>query len=295
MKKLMRSFLLLLFLFEIKGNAFGQWYLDTANDAEIRLHDQAYHILQKEIETRICNSNWGIPQVPFFYLEDHPDTRLVLRGKSIQCFSFTGSGDACSIKLKETSPEYKVVMDSTRRLTAVQVEHAQKTRKIWDHAVAHNYKISPGEKKILDSMQEMDKTINRKLDALLYAQQFADISMEINANWTTDIGVASKVMLLPPVPGIRRGVLSTTYPDKDRSDTSYYAYLYLGEWQPLDLKKRVLYHFKYQHAYGLADRKHAGQPVIENFKITISSPHYQDLMKVIHVIDWTKLVALIKE
>lgn len=293
MKKLYFLLNLLLPFLLINKIAAAQWYVDTATNAEIQAHDQPYIILEKEL-AKLCNRDWGIPQNPFLLLKNEPYHRLILRGKSIDAFSFTSAGDACTIKLKQTSPIFKAILDSIRLLMNEEADHMKLEPEMWRNSAKNNYKISASEKRTVDSLKRVDKILNNKLDDLQEEQTFADISLDINENWTRDLGNGTKNQLMAPIAGIKYTVLSIVYPDEDRSDTSYYAYLYLGNWPRPDLKKRVLYNFVYNDHYGANDRKHAGPPIIENFEVSVISHKYNNLMKVLHNIDWSKFDELIK-
>jgi hypothetical protein len=294
MKKIASSILCSLFVIVINYDASAQWFLDTATNAEIQAHDQPYIILQKEIETKLCNTDWGIPPNAFLLLKDDPYNRLILRGKAIDAFSFTHSGDACTIQLKPTSPLYKAIMDTTQKLMKKKGDHMKQSLEIWRNSAKNDYKIPASEQKTIDSLKHIDEEADRKLNVLLHEQEFADISLDINESWTPDLGNSTKIQLMPVLPGIEHAVMTMQYSDEDPSDTSYYAYLYIGNWPLPDMKKRVLYTFKYNKHYGSMGRKHSGTPVIENFVILLHSYQYNHLMKAIHSIDWMKLHQLIK-
>ena len=294
MTKTLASVILLIFLFAT-NNASAQWIVDTATNAEIQAHDQPYIILQKEIETKLCNNDWSIPENAFLLLKNDPYHRLILRGKSIDAFSFTAGGDACTIGLKQSSPLYKAILDTTKEIMKKETDDMKMANEIWRNSAKNNYKISASEQRTADSLKRIDKALDRKLRSLPHEQTFADVSLDINENWTTDLTNGTKNQFMPAIPGIKHAVLSIQYPDAENSDTSYYAYLYMGNWPPPDLKKRVLYTFKYNKDYGSIAKKALPTPVIENFVVFIRTYHYKNLMEVIQSIDWTKLDGLIKK
>jgi hypothetical protein len=296
MKKIMyRLILLLVFLFEINTTVVAQWYLDTATAEEAKLHDQFYIILQKEIESKICNSDWGIPANPFLLLKDDPYKMVVLRGKSINYFGFTGFGEACTIRLKETSPLFKANQDSLHVLAKIQEKQWAIGKSIMERTAKNNFKVSAADQKTMDSIKPIGRVMDLKSSALFEETLFGDISMHINKDWTSDFERTNKYRLLPTVPGVRYAILRITYPDKDRTDTSYSVLLYIGNWPQIDMKKRVNFPFKHYTKYAWIDRQHSGPPVVENLGILVSSHYYNNVMKMIHDIDWTKLTALVKQ
>lgn len=53
--------------------------------------------------------------------------------------------------------------------------------------------------------------------------------------------------------------------------------------------------FKYSTKSSWKDKSHSGAPIVENISIWISSYHYNNLMKVLHTIDWTGLDSIVKK
>lgn len=103
-----------------------------------------------------------------------------------------------------------------------------------------------------------------------------------------------KVVQLHNIPGIAQAILYYQYPVEDDPDTTYKALLYIGNF-PKYSGEDIVVNFKYKTNYYWKDKQHSGPPVIENMSIWIESHHYNNIMKVIHSIDWTGLKAMIKE
>lgn len=283
-------------------NASAQWFLDTPTPAEIQSRDQPYSILQNEIGNKLCNTNWGIDKTSFLFFKDQPDIQEVVRGKSIHYFDLSRWGNKCVIMLKETSPLYQTIMDSTEKVNE-RLDSNANAGLTQDQAMAdamkNNGKITAKDQVILNKKKAVNDQGLKDIARLGNANQFAIISLLINENWADDIktgsGSYSANDIKPlSVHGIQQAVITIEYPDKGQVDTSYRATLYIGNWPKPDMHKMLPFPFKYNTKSAWSDKDHSGQPVIENLKIYIESYSYNNLMKVIHSIDWTKLDGLIK-
>jgi hypothetical protein len=296
MKKILfTGILLCLFLIEPGKNAFSQWYLDTPTPAEMQAHDQPYIILQNEIQQKLCNSDWSIDNNSFSIFKDNPDSREVVRGKNIYYFDLSRWEGDCEIRLKQTSPLYKAIIDSLKKVNArldSNIHTGLTLQEATADAMKNGGKIPAKDQAILDKKGIIQKKCMKDMALLGNAQQFAQFSLSINENWTDEKkGDAIKPLLLP---GVQQAVLSIGFPNENQPDTTYQATLYIGNWPKPDMHKMLPFHFKYNTSYGWADKQHSGPPVIENFKIFVQSYHYNWLMKSLNSIDWTKLDKLIK-
>ena len=219
-----------------------------ATSEERKLHDDAYTTLQQEIEAKLCNKDWGISE-PVFLISDHPDEMIVIKDDTTEYNipDFVRENETFKIRLKSTSPLFKVYQDSI-----------------------HKFDGQQG----LDKLKEGFKLVE------IYGNkmEFANIGLSLNETYTDEL----EGKILPKIPGIQQAALYKQRPDD--YVTVYIARLYIGYWPKLSPGKMMNYQFK----------KHSGQPVIENMKITISTFDYNQMMKVLHSIDWTKLEKLVK-
>lgn len=302
----MKTYLVILFLFPtltLYKVASAQWYTDTPTPAEITARDKPYAILQNEIESKLCNADWGIDKDnSFSFLRGNPDNRVVVRGKTIHYFDLTHGGNGCTIKLKETSPLYKAVMDSTKKVNARLTANDNTgltLQQAMSDAMKNGGTIPAKDQAILNRKGAINKECMKDMARLSNAQKFGSITLLINENWVDDEETAGDGFMADAIkpliiPGIQHAYLCEEYPDKDEPDTTYRATLYIGNWPKPSLHEMLPFPYKYITKYGWTDKAHSGPPIIENLKIYVSSFYYNNLMKAIHNIDWTKLDSVIK-
>ena len=72
--------LALAFVFQ-NTNAQG-WFGDKPTPAEVTARDKPFLVLQNEIETKLCDNDWGIGRQLFLFYKDNPELNEVLRGTS---------------------------------------------------------------------------------------------------------------------------------------------------------------------------------------------------------------------
>ena len=250
----------------------------TATPKEILLHDNAYNVLQHEIEVNICDNNWGISKKPFL-LSNNRDEKVVIIGY-LKGFGnipvFTREDESFEIKMKPKSPLYKANEDESKKQT--------------DAYIARTTNISSADKKELAIIKTKNEQYSKNLNHLSNSKNYGSISLEINQSSRYDDepfgshkgGIKKTVT----APGIQQGALSIEYPDELSVDTTYLATLYIGNWPKLSGAKTLPFHFI---------KNDSDEPVIENMIIEISAFNYNEMMKMIHSIDWTKLQAMIKE
>lgn len=298
-----KSIKLLISILMICQYASAQWFLDTPTPAEIQARDQPYTILQNEIENKLCNTDWGIDKTSFLFFKDQPGIQEVVRGKSIHYFDLSRWGNNCVIMLKETSPIYQAITDSTEKVNE-RLESNTNTGLTQDQAMAdamkNNGNITAKDQAILNRKKAVQDQGLKDIARLGNANQFANISLLINENWADDTKTAGDGFIanaIKPlsVAGIQQAVITIEYPNEDEPDTSYRATLYIGNWPKPDMNKMLPFPFKYYTKLAWSDKDHSGEPVIENLKIYIESYSYKNLMKTIHSIDWTKLDDLLNK
>lgn len=298
----MKTTLLLLtpffFTLSLSITASAQWYLDSPTPAEIQARDQPYLIVQQDIKARIANHDWDISENPFLFLRDHPDQKIIVRGKSIYNFSQTHWGDQCEIRLKKTSAAYQANSDSQKIATDQLVAITKRGYEILQNAAKNNYHLTAAEQKTTDSLKPVREKINARLTSLSNAQQIASVSIDFNANWMDEEKIngfpADKTQLLQHIPGVDQFVLNVELPYEDNPDTSYAIGLYIGRWPQPNFTKMMPFTFRYNAKTPWTDKQHSGPPIIENFKVIISGYHYNQMIHIIRAIDWTKLKALVK-
>jgi hypothetical protein len=244
----------------------------AATPKEILLHDNPYNILQREIETNICDANWNITKKPFL-LSDNRDEKIViidyLKGVG-NIPVFMRKGESFEIKMNPESPLYKSNQDEVKKQT--------------DAYVARIANISSADKKELAVIKTKNEQYEKNLNRLSDDKTYGSISLEINQStmYVNNEGKGNTKALI--LPGIRQGILRIEYPDEASVDTTYRATLFIGNWPKFSDTKTPSFHFIKN-----------SDPVIENIIIEISAFNYNKMTKMIHNIDWTKLEALIKK
>jgi len=302
MKKTAPFILFLAILLSIGNTVFAQWYADTPTPAEMKARDQPYIILQQEIKSKLCDNDWDIPLQPFLLITYHPDEKLNIRGKGIHYFSLASDGDDCLLSLKETSPLFIAIRDSTKKVVA-RIQENQNSgltlSEALQRATKNGGKLTADDQKIVDQKKAVNDQCLKDLARLENAKHWADFDLQINERWTDDKTDGANICMVDDVkrlslPGIQHAMLNVSFPDEHQPDTTYSATLYIGKWPKPDLHKMLPFQFKYNTDYAWIDKAHSGPPIIENFKILVVSHHYNNLMKGIHTIDWTKLDKLVK-
>lgn len=267
------SFILLLFA---SVNVFAQNISTdvyrTATSKEMRLHDDAYNILQHEIETNICDNNWYISQKPFL-ISSHPDRKIVIVNylKGVGNIPvFTKEDEKFEIKMNIESPLYQAYIDENKK----QTEAFQ----------ARSANISTANKQELALIKKQNEQYFKYINQSANRTTYGTISLELNQSQTVyNEGDNSSTKSIT-VPGIHQGAISITLPDENSTDTIYNTILYIGKWPKLSGSKMLSFHFIKNTGSG---------PVIENMIIGISTFNHEKMMKLIYSIDWTKLEALI--
>lgn len=253
----------------------AQWYLDSPTPEEAAVRDKPYMYLEGEIRKKLCDQNWAVtPENDFEFLQASPQSRLILRGKSIYRFDLTRGGDECNIMLRQGSPMFKENFD----------------------------KQVAGNKLMLEKKYKIDgpeyKEWNKSMDRLNHDKTLATVSLVLNEDRVAgkhfQNAQEGKAFKIEKVAGVQQAILYCEYPGKDASDTLYWAYLYIGNFPSYSGKMEPV-HYKYLSKTGWSDKAHSGKPIIENIRIHISAFHYNNIMKVIRDIDWTGLDAMIKE
>ena len=283
-------------------SAYAQWYPDTPTPAEMQARDLPYHVLQAMITKTLTNNIWGMDA--FGYIKESPEETIMLRGGGIHNFSVSGWKDECKITLKEGSPQLNFMKDSEKVISARMTEAMTDGYQLGMQAMKNAGKMSKED----HARIRQDSIVNIQSSAALAhlhnQRLYASITLKINAESSADLQTggesyfANTVQTLH-VSGVKQAVLCIEYPDKKRPnispDTSYWASIYIGNWKQPDYKNVVEYPFKYNTKTAWLDKAHSGLPIIENFRITIYSIHYNQIMNTIKSIDWTKLEALVKK
>lgn len=282
MKKIIPDLTIIILLFA-DVNAFAQNIppdrFRIATSKEILLHDNAYNILQHEIEANVCDASWEISKKPFL-LSDNRDEKIVIIDylKGIGNIPvFTREDESFEIKMKPESPLYKSNQDESKKQT--------------DAYLARIANISSANKKELAIITAKNEQYQKNLSHISNSKNFGSISLELNQSSTYDketLGDShhTNINRLIIIPGIQQCFLAIEYPDESDVDTSYYAVLFIGNWPKLSDTKMLPFHFI---------KNNSDEPVIENMIIEISAFNYNKMMMMIHNIDWTKLEALIKK
>lgn len=252
----------------------AQWYLDTATPEEAAAHDKAFTFLHNEIQNKLCDDNWGTDKTDFKFFKDDPSWQKIVRGNSIHYFDFTGGGDECDIQMRENSTLY--------------LDNLNKSAALTNSYDAQKYGYS-GPK-----YDEWDKGIQKLNDE----QEFARIKLLLNDDRIQGKDVqgyhTSKLVQLQNINGVNQAVLYFEYPDEDDPDTLYRAALYIGNFPEYNGQVEGV-NFKSYFKDGWKDKTHSGKPIIENMSIWIEAYHYNNIMKVIHSIDWNGLKQMIME
>ncbi|MGH2612493.1 MAG: hypothetical protein ACRDFB_05530 [Rhabdochlamydiaceae bacterium] len=281
----------------------AQWYTDSPTPAEIAARDKPYTILQNEIEGKLCNADWGIDKDnSFSFLKDDPGSREVVRGKTIHYFDLTHEGNQCAIKLKETSSLYNTIQDSIKKVNVRMIANLNTgitMQQAMSDAMKNGGNVPAKDQAILNKKGAINKECMKDITRLSNAQQFGTVTLLINEEWMDDEETSGDTFIADAIknltiPGVQHAYICVEYPGKDEPDTTYRATLYFGNWPKPDLHKMLSFPFKYITKYGWVDKAHSGPPTIENFIIYVQSFYYNDLMKAIHGIDWTKLDPVIK-
>lgn len=284
-------------------NAFAQWYLDTATPEEAAVRDRPYQYLQNEIQKKLCDKDWGIDKSSFSFLVEKPDWKKIVRGGNTVRFTFTGGGDDCDIDLRETSPLYQANMDSNiaiskTRSTIMKWQFDQQKQVLQaKDPIATAQRFKKDHQKTIDSLNALDAKLNRQQNHLLNEKTFAQISLTLNDDRIQGKELqgftAFKVQQLT-IPGVQQAILYIQLPEEDDPDTSYRAALYIGDFPKFSAEMQP-YSYKYLTKNTWTDKQHSGKPVVENCTIWIYTNHYNNMMKVLHGIDWTGLKQVIKK
>lgn len=297
-------FILQIIIFlSIGKNVFAQWYADTPTPAEMKARDQPYIILQQEIKSKLCDNDWDIPPEPFLLLTDHPAETLDIRGKGIHYFSLASEGDDCVLSLKETSPLFLALKDSSKKLLARIKENQNSGLTLSEalqRAMKNGGKLSAADQKTVDQKKAVNDQCLKEMARIENAHHWGDFDLQINERWTDDKTPGADICVVDDLkrlslPGIQHAMLNVSYPNEVQPDTTYSATLYIGKWPKPDLHNKLPFQFKFNTSYAWIDKAHSGPPIIENFKILVVSHQYNNLMKGIHFIDWTKFDSLIKK
>jgi len=276
MKKIIPALIIIILVFagaDIFAQNASADKFRVATPQEILLHDNPYNILQREIETNICDANWSITQKPFL-LSANPNEKIIiinyLEGVG-NVPVFKREGESFEIKMNQESPLFKAYLEENKKQT--EAFQARSARVASDKKEAAE--ITAQNKKYFNYINQ---SANRTI--------FGDIFLELNQNNTIvyDLGDTSPKQITAP--GINHISLFVQLPDESSVDTIYNAILYIGNWPKLSNTKMVPFHFT---------KNNSSAPVIENMIIKISGFNYNKIMKMIHSIDWTKLEALIKK
>jgi hypothetical protein len=277
----------------------AQWYLDTPTPAETQSRDAPYMELQQQITARLCKQDWNVSDNPFLFLKDHGDKQVVVRGKSVYGFSLTRWGDQCGITVDKNSALYKANLQRQRTATSQLTDITKAGYAILQVAAKNNYHLTAAQQKTVDSLKLEREKANARLNSLSHAQDIAWVNIDINANWMDEKNMqgfaADKAVRLTALPGVQQAVLFVEYPDQDDPDTSYRAWLYIGKWPRSSFDKMTPFSFRYHTKYAWTDKEHSGPPLIENLKVLVYGYRYNQVMKVVHALDWTRLLAWVKE
>ncbi|MGH7240223.1 MAG: hypothetical protein ACREHG_09220, partial [Candidatus Saccharimonadales bacterium] len=250
------------------------------------------------IKARLCNQDWDISENPFLFLRDQRDQKIIVRGKSVYNFSQTHWGDQCDIRLKKTSAAYNANSESQKVATDQLVTITKRGYEILQEAAKNNYHLTAAEQKTSDSLKPVREKLNTRLKSLFHAQHIASVSIDFNSNWMDQEKMsgfpAAKAGLLHHIPGVDQFVLNVELPYEDNPDTSYSLGLYIGRWPQPNLTKMMPFTFRHNAKTPWTDKDHSGPPIIENFRVVISSYHYNQIIHIIQAIDWTKLKAMVK-
>lgn len=242
-----------------------------ATPKEILLHDNPYEILLDQVEKNICDSTWEIRKPPFL-LKTKPDDEMVIINylRGVGDIPVFGNGERFSIEAKYESSLWKSTIAEDKIQTDAFV-----TRN------ANISKIYATDKKEFAIIKSQNDQYSKKMSH--HTLKFAVISLGLNQSWMDAKGIQIKTIA---VPGIQQAFIGKVLPSEDELDTTYRVDLYIGNW-PKSSHTDML-HFNFI-------KNNSGEPIIENMTIYIITYKYNDMMKVIHSVDWTKLEALIKK
>lgn len=267
-KKIFRVTVYLISICMISTGANAQWYPDTATPEEAAAHDKPFTFLRNEIQKKLCDDNWGTDKTDFKFFKDDPSWHKITRGGGVHRFEFIGGGDACVIEMRENSALYQDNLNKTAALA--KSYDAQK-----DGLSGPKY-----------------DAWNRKMQGLADDVEFAKVKMLLNDDRTQGKDLqgyqTNKLIRLQNIPGVGQAILYCGYPDEDDADTIYQAALYIGNFPEYDGEVEGV-HFKSFRKEPWTDKAHSGKPIIENMSIWIEGHYYNNIMKVIHSIDWEGL------
>lgn len=295
--------IIILFYFQ-NGNA-QSWYPDKPTPAEVEARDKPFSILQNEIETKLCDNDWGINKQTFLFYKDYPKLNEVLRGTGVHYFDLVIWGNRCDVELKSTSPLFTDYVNNSKilseRLDSIQ-NSAPTMSQAYNDVKNNKGVLSAKDKALLEKKKIAKGKCVNAMTQLAHKNKLANFFLFTNADYGStselgwkgfDIDKVNEVKYIS-IPGAQQVLVGITYPEEDNPDTTYTAQVFIGNWPKLEHIKTP-FPFKYKTKTAWIDKAHSGPPIIENLRIRIATYNYDKIMKAIRSIDWTKLEALVKE
>lgn len=201
-------------LFVFQNTSAQGWYGDKPTPEEVTARDKPFIVLQKEIETKLSDNDWGIGKQSFLFYKDNPKLNEVLRGTSIHYFDLIVWGNRCDVELKGTSPLFTDYMNNSRLLSGQLdsiLSSAPTQGQAYNDALKNKGVLPAGDKVLLEKKKiaqdrcfnEMTKLVNKTKLAKFFLFVNSDNGSASDLSWKGfDIDVVNEVKHIS-IPGVQ--------------------------------------------------------------------------------------------